>query len=852
MADLTRDEARERAGLLTVQSYEVDLDFTRGDTVFGSTSVIRFTSARVGAETVVDLIAEHIHQATLNGAPVDLTEYADGRLPLRDLEADNILAVTADYAYTNQSTGVHRAVDQADGKIYLYTMLCPAEARRVFANFDQPDLKATFTYAVTAPAHWVVLSNAAAPEPTPVEVEGSEDGAVGAVARWQFPPTPRLSAYVTAIVAGEYAYVQQPFTTRRGQVIPLGVACRASLAEYLEPEDMFAVTGQGLDFYTDLFDMDFPFTKYDQIFVPEFAAGAMENAACVTFSESFLFRSKVTSLLYESRAMVTLHEMAHMWFGDYVTMRWWGDIWLNESFAEFCGFFACVEATQYRDAWTSFASQRKTWGYTQDQLPTTHPVVSDAPTINAVLANFDGISYAKGASVLKQLVAYVGADQFFAGVRAYFAEHAWANAEFADLLRAVETASGKKDLRQWAAVWLETSGPNTLRAEFEVDGEGRYTSFAVRQEAPAEYPTLRPHHIATGLYDLEDGALRRVARVEIDAESELTPVPEFVGRAGADVVLLNDEDLGYALTRFDPRSLEVLTEHIGTFEHSLNRVVAWTAVMDMAKKAELSIPDFVRMLGVGLRAEMSISVLQTMHRRSEIIIRQFADPAWLPSGLAGLAAVAIEAVGEAEPGGDFQLAWVQMLGWTAITDEQLDLVQGLLEGTTTLPGLEVDTGLRWTLLHRLVATGRVGAELIDAEQERDATDAGTRHARAARAAVPDAGRKAEAWALLTESEELGHQGIAVVSAGFGEALHAELLAPYAVKYFEFLSVLAMARHEQVRMRLAEQLFPFACAGDELMRLIEDYLAGSEVEPGLRRVVVEAQDLTRQILRSRAL
>ena len=843
MADLTRDEARERAQLVAVESYEVDLDFTRGDEVFGSTSVVRFTAARPGADTVVDLIAEHIHQATLNGAPVDLTGYADGRLPLRGLAADNVLAITADCAYTHECVGVHRAVDQSDGKVYLYTNLCPAEARRVFANFDQPDLKATFTFAVTAPEHWTVLSTEAGPEPTALPA---------GAARWQFPATARLSGYVTAIIAGEYEYVQQPFTTKRGQSIPLGVACRASLAEYLEPEDMFEVTGQGLDFYTDLFDMDFPFAKYDQIFVPEFSAGAMENAACVTFTESFLFRSKVTSLMYESRAMVILHEMAHMWFGDFVTMRWWGDIWLNESFAEFCGFFACEQATKFTDAWTGFATQRKTWGYGQDQLPSTHPVVSDAPTISAVLANFDGISYAKGASVLKQLMAYVGRDAFFAGVRAYFAEHAWANAEFDDLLSSLERASGKEGLREWSAAWLETAGPNTLRAEFELDDEGRFTAFGIRQEAPAEHPTLRPHHIIVGLYDLEDGRLVRTDRIEVDAAGELTPLPGLAGRKRPDVIVLNDDDLGYTLTRFDPHSLSVLAEHIGAFEHSLTRAVVWTALLNMLEQAELSVPEFVHMLAAGGRTETSAGVLQTVHRRAGKVITLLADPAWLPTGLAELAESGLEPLRAAEPGGDFQLVWVQLLAWTATTDEQLDLVAGLLDGTVELPGLTVDTDLRWSLLHRLVLTGRRGEPEIDAEQQRDATDTGARRARGARAALPDAGHKAAAWALLTESGELGHQGIAAVAAGFAEAEHAALLTPYAEKYFEFLPVLSASRSEQIRKVLAEQLFPYAGADQDLLRRAEEFLAGPDQDPGLRRVIIEGADVVRRILRSRAL
>jgi aminopeptidase N len=841
-ADLTRDEARARAELVAVESYEVELDFTRGDKVFGSTSVVRFSAARPGAATFLDLVADRIHSASLNGAPVDLSGYADGRIALTGLAADNTLTVVADCAYTNESSGIHRNVDQADGKVYLYSNYEPSDARRVFANFEQPDLKAQFTFSVLAPEHWLVFSNQPTPDPDPVR-EG--------VARWQFPATPRLSTYVTAVVAGEYALVQQSFKTQRGQQIPLGLACRASLAEFLEPDDVFEITGQGLNFYTELFDADFPYLKYDQIFVPEFRAGAMENAGCVTISEHGLFRSKTTATMYEARANTILHEMAHMWFGDFVTMRWWGDLWLNESFAEFCGAFVSAEATRFTNAWAMFANLRKVWGYAQDQLPSTHPIVADAPTLTIAQANFDGISYAKGASVLKQLVAHVGRDQFFAGVRAYFAEHAWGNAELEDLLRALERSCGK-DLREWSATWLETAGPNILRSEFELDEEGRFIAFAVRQEASAEHPTLRPHHIAVGFYDLEDGVLIRTRRTEIDVAGELTEVPEFLGVQRPDVILLNDDDLGYALTRFDPRSLEVLAEHIAAFDSPLPRAVSWSAAIDMVRKAEMSVPDFFRMAANGMRKETSVSLLQILHGVTRFVVMRLADPAWLPTGLAGLAEAGTELLHAADPGSDLQLAWAQLLSWTATTPDQLDLAAALLSGTAQVPGLTVDTELRWSFLHRLVAKGRLGEDQIEAELARDTTDAGIRSAQAARAALPTVEHKAAAWALLTQSEELGPQGISAVADGFGEAEHADLLAPYADKYFEYLPTLWATRSDQIRVSVAANLFPHACTSPELVRSAEQFLVGPDLDPALHRVIIENLDVVRQALRSRAL
>jgi aminopeptidase N len=842
VVDLARDEARARAELVDVRSYEVELDFTRGDEVFGSACVIRFSSTRPGADTFIDLIPARIHQATLNGTPLDISEtgYADGRLAVPDLAADNVLSIVADFKYTNEGTGLHRSVDQADGKVYLYTKFEPAHARRVYPNFEQPDLKAPFTFSVIAPEHWLVLSNEAGPERTAVR-EG--------VDRWQFPATPRLSTYVTAVVAGEYTLVQQAFKTRRGQEIPLGLACRASLARYLDSADLFDTTGRGLDFFTGLFDMDFPFSKYDQVFVPEFSSGAMENAACVTITEDLVFRSKATALRYELRSNMILHEMAHMWFGDLVTMRWWGDLWLNESFADFSGTLANSEATRFTDAWALFASMRKAWGYAQDQLPSTHPVATDAPTLSAAQANFDGISYAKGASVLKQLLAYVGREAFFTGVREYFLAHTWDNAEFDDLLGALEAASGK-DLAEWSRAWLRTTGPNVLRTEFELDDEGRFTAFAVRQEAPAEHPTLRPHHIAIGFYDRKDGALTRTHRVEIDVTGELTGVPDLIGRPRPDVILLNDDDLGYAITRFDPQSLDVLAEHIGTFDSPLPRAVAWSAAIDMLQRAEMSVPRFFRMVANGMRSETSVSLLQTLHQVTRGVARHLADPAWLPTGLAELAAVGVELLCAAEPGGDLQLAWAQMLTWAASTPQQLDLVAGLLDGSTVLPGLTVGTDLRWTLLQRLAVTGRADDERIDAELARDATDTGARQAHRVRACVPDPEHKAAAWAQLTEGQGLGVPGIIYVALGFSEPEHARLLASYADKYFAFLPDLWSSRNEHIRLLLANELFPIASAGPRLLDLCDTFLADKTVDSSLRRVVVEGRDKVQRVLRSR--
>jgi aminopeptidase N len=849
IAEITRHETSHRAELLTVHSYSVELDLTRGDKIFRSTSVIDFDCAEPGAATYADLVAEVVHEITLNGRAIDPAEAcAAGRIALTDLAARNELRVAADCAYTADSKGMHRASDSADGRVYCYTNFEPADARRAYANFEQPDLKAVFTFHVTAPAGWTVLSN----QPTPAPEPAGTDGAGTERAVWHFPPTPRISTYLTAVVAGEYHLEADTHTTAAGQVIPLGSACRQSLASNLEAGDMFAITKQGLDYFTQLFDRDYPFEKYDQVFVPEFAAGAMENPGCVTFSERLLFRSKVTDMMYELRAMVILHEMAHMWFGDLVTMKWWDDLWLNESFADYSAALASTEGTRFTGAWTTFSGSRKTWGYMQDQLPTTHPIAADVPTLSEAIANFDGISYAKGASVLKQLAAYLGRDSFFAGIRAYFAEHSHGNATLASLLAALERSSGRS-LGDWSKAWLQTAGPNTLRSEFAVGADGKFTEFAVLQEAAPEHPTLRPHHIAIGLYNTAaDGALVRTHQVEADISGPRTEVAGLVGVAQPELILLNDDDLSYAIVRFDDRSLATLTESIGAFTDSLARTVSWSAVLDMVQRAELSVPAFVRILARGMSKEPAVSVLQILHMTAARLMAVSADPRWLPAGKEQLATAALELLQAAEPGSDHQLAWIQLLGWTAVTPAQLDFIAGLLNGNVVVPGLAVDTELRWALLRRLATIGRADDADIDAELALDPTDAGRRYAAASRAAIPDAEHKAAAWQLVVQSQELGHEGAAAVAAGFGQPEHAELLAPYTEAYFAALPELWASRGDHLKRLLGDGLFPHWAASPELIQRVDDFLAAEPRDPSMERILVERRDVIDRALQSRAL
>ncbi|WP_225844578.1 aminopeptidase N [Streptomyces sp. HPF1205] len=836
--NLTREEAQERARLLTVDSYAVELDLSGAQDggTYRSRTTVRFEAAREGASTFIDLVAPTVHEVVLNGEPLDPAEvFADSRIALPDLRAGaNELLVVADCAYTNTGEGLHRFVDPVDKQAYLYTQFEVPDARRVFASFEQPDLKAVFAFTVKAPAGWTVVSNSPTPEPT---AEGV----------WVFEPTPRISTYVTALIAGPYTSVHSSWEDGEGRSVPLGVYCRPSLAEHLDAEAIFDVTRQGFDWFEEKFAFPYPFAKYDQLFVPEFNAGAMENAGAVTIRDQYVFRSKVTDAAYELRAETILHELAHMWFGDLVTMEWWNDLWLNESFATYTSIACQAHApgSKWPHAWTSFANSMKTWAYRQDQLPSTHPIMAEIKDLDDVLVNFDGITYAKGASVLKQLVAYVGMDEFFAGVQAYFKRHAWGNTRLTDLLGALEETSGR-DLKTWSKAWLETAGINVLRPEPTVAPDGTLTSLAVRQEAP-DLPAgakgqavLRPHRIAVGLYDLRDGKLARTQRIELDIDGELTQVPLDAGTRRPDVILLNDDDLSYAKVRLDEQSLAFVRDHLGDFTESLPRALVWAAAWDMTRDGEVAARDYLELVLHGIAKETDIGVVQSLHRQVKLALDLYAAPAWRETGLARWTEATLEHLRAAAPGSDHQLAWARAFATVARTPEQLDVLTGLLDGSVSYEGLAVDTDLRWTLLNRLAATGRAGEEEIEAELKRDPTSAGEQHAAAARAARPTAEAKSAVWASVVEDDKLPNAVQDAVIGGFTQADQGELLAPYAERYFAEVKRVWETRSHEMAQQIVVGLYPTLQVSQATLDATDAWLAEAEPVPALRRLVVESR------------
>jgi aminopeptidase N len=842
--NLTRDEARDRARLLTVESYHVDLDLTTGPETFVSDTTIRFGCGEPGASTFVDLHGAKVREVTLNGQSLDPGSYDPdkGRIPLPRLAASNELRVVADAAYSRTGEGLHRFVDPVDQKVYLYSQFETCDAHRMYTCFDQPDLKARFELSVTAPEDWQVVTTNA-----PDKSEGG---------RWHFPATPGISTYITALVAGPYHVVRDEYVPSgaegtRGdeQRIPLGAYCRASLAEFFDADAIFEVTKQGFDFFRKIFARPYPFEKYDQLFVPEFNAGAMENAGCVTFLEDYVFRSRVTDAAYERRAETILHEMAHMWFGDLVTMRWWDDLWLNESFATYMSVLCEAEATQWKGSWTTFANLWKTWAYRQDQLPSTHPISADIPDIRAVEVNFDGITYAKGASVLKQLVAYVGRDNFISGVRSYFDRHAWGNTSLSDLLDALEETSGR-DLTSWSKEWLETAGVNTLRPTYELGDDGTFTSFAVLQEAPQEYPTLRSHRVAIGLYDRTGEGIVRRKRVELDVVGARTDVPELAGEARPDLVLVNDDDLTYAKIRLDDHSMRTLIEAIGDIADGLPRALCWSAAWDMCRDAEVAARDYVRLVLSGVRGVTDVSVVQSLLRQARLAVRQYADPAWREYGFTLQADALFELMTEAEPGSDFQLAYAQAFVSVAASDEHIAYVRGLLDGSVTLEGLAVDTELRWGLLRRLVVRGAVGESAIDDELRRDPTAAGERHAEGGRAALPTADAKAAAWERVV-SGDLPNAVFRATLGGLFDVDDSALVEPFVEKYFAEVGRVWSSWSSDMSSTFAENAYPFLMIDQSTVDRTTTYLDEQNPPPALRRLLLEGRDGVTRALRAQA-
>lgn len=833
--NLTREEARERARLIQTPLYEISLDVTRDSDTFICEATIHFLCPEPGASTFIDFLAPSVDSCEFNGEEVPKEAFDGARITLTNLRDANELHVFGTCAYQNIGAGLSRFRDPVDQKVYLHSQFETFDAHRMFPCFDQPDLKASFSFTVLAPSDWIVVSN----NPGQAQqVAGKQN-----IKRWTFGASPKMSSYLTAIVAGPYHGVRD----RHGD-IDLGIFCRQSLAQYLDPDEIFTITKQGLDFYGQAYKYPYPFQKYDQLFVPEFSAGAMENIGAVTFNEAMVFRSKVTEAVREDRANAILHEMAHMWFGDLVTMRWWDDLWLNESFATFMSVLCQVEATRFKNGWVTFANQYKAGARRQDQLPTTHPIAANVPDIESVYLNFDAITYNKGACVLRQLVAYVGQETFLRGVQRYVKERQFANATLADFLTDIEAGSGR-DLKAWSKLWLETAGLNTLRPLLKSKG-GMMSALDIKQEAPSEFPTIRPHRLAVGLYDRNGSGLSLRRRVELDVHGEDTPVTQLAGERQSDLLLINDEDLTYAKIRLDERSLTTATEYLAALADPLARAVCWAALWDMLRDAELPARRYLPLVLNNIHGETDIGVVQDLLAQASSAVLVYGDPDNVAAAMRQLAEHALRALETAAPASDLQLSWAHAFIGAASSNEHYSLLRALIEGTKVFPGLTVDTDLRWAIVMELAGAGADDG-LIDAELVRDPTDEGQRHAATARAAHPTPEAKATAWADLIDNLSLPLATLRAIMRGFHRFDQRALLEPYAGRYFSELGDVWKHRDIEIGLAFARMMYPSVVVGNVTVGETDRYLSGDNVPGPIRRVLLEGKDNMLRAMRGRA-
>jgi aminopeptidase N len=827
----TRAEAAERAAHLAVSSYELTLDLTTGNETFISETIIKFTCNKPGYDTFLDAVGKNVISATLNGQNVDTSNYDGESIFIKNLAADNELVIKMNGLYSKTGEGLQRSVDPVDNEVYLYSQGETAFIRKMYPCFDQPDLKATFTLTAIAPDHWSVISN------NPVKEKSQ---LADKKAKWSFTTTPRISTYITALIAGPYYSVTDQYVGKK--TVPLGIYCRKSLAEHLDPEDIFLITKQGFAYFEKVFGLEYPFEKYDQIAVVDFNWGAMENAGAVTFLERLLvFRSKVTERMYNARANTILHEMAHMWFGNMVTMKWWDDLWLNESFAEWSSYLAMVEGTRFKNSWTGFNQERKNWAYRQDQLTTTHPIVSDMVDIDTVAGNFDGISYAKGASVLQQLVAHVGRDNFIAGLQKYFTKHAFKNTTLDDLLSELTITSGR-DLKPWVATWLQTAGVNTLRPALEIEND-KYKSVAVIQESPTMpvgSKELRPHRMAVGLYDLVGDKIALRKTVELDVAGSKTVVSELAGEKVADLLLINDRDLSYAKVRFDDRSIATLKAHLGKIDNSLTRALCWSAAWDMLRDAEINATDFIDIALAGLTGEDDIATVTIIANQLVTAVEFYSFPTKRDSARLKVGNAFEVMLGSAKAGSDHQLQFARNFTSFASSAEHNDLIKELLDGK--LAGLKVDADLRWTFVIALSERGLMDTEALAAELSKDNTLTGQLSHATALAAMPTAEAKAETWKSIT-TQEITTSVREAKLAGFMRALHRPLLAAYVDPYFDLLLETWGKKSYEVASKFVTGMYPAYITNQATLDKTINWLAttGKDGQAGLRRLVSEGRD-----------
>ena len=803
---LTQDEARERAALLEVDRYDLALDLTglaEGDTL-RVTTTIAFSAATAGGTTFVDCLSD-VEEATLNGRPLPTGTPPHGRLELRDLALDNVLAVRSVQRRTDAGQGIHRSVDPSDGAVYVWTSFEPDDARVVFPCFDQPDLKAVFGIRVDAPDGWLVTSN----------MGGGAVTTADGVRRWTFADTPPLSTYVPVVNAGPFVELR---STRDGY--DLGLYARRSLAPMLQrdAEELFDLTSKGLAFYGEQFAMAFPEPRYDQVFVPEFG-GAMENYGCVTWSDVFIFRDPPSYADREERALVLLHEMAHMWFGDMVTMRWWDDLWLNESFAEWACAWCAVRCTEFTDMWAQMLATEKQDAYAADAAPTTHPIRQELVDVATAAASFDAITYPKGAAVLKQLVAFVGEDSFLEGLRSYFATYAWGNTTLDDLIAEIESASGR-DLSDWVVSWLETSGTDRLTLERQDGGR-------VLVATPPDGRAPLPHRLQIGAYAASSEGLTLLETLSVEVAGERTHVD---GGADADLLLVNDDDLTFATVRPDRVSLEILLTRGGELPSAVGRTLALTTAWSLLYDGELGAEQLID-CGVGvLTRETADSVIEPLLGRLVDAADHWAPTAardHLQSRVSDLCISLAEAPGR-------RLAALRGLAQSATTPAQLEF----------LATHATEPDLRWRRLIRLAELDQLDESDVESLLDDDPDPDAWVNALRARTARPSAEAKESAWQAVMIDRKVPQDVLFLVGRSFWRPGQDDLVTPYAERFVQALPELGNAGMLWA-LCMSRGFYPAVGGEDDFRDRLGSAAGQDGVSPVVRHNVRELNDRRRR-------
>ncbi|WP_433017925.1 aminopeptidase N [Kribbella sp. CA-294648] len=804
---MTQTEADERASLLAVERYDIAVDLTdlRHGTQVRCESTVTFGCHHPGSGTFVDCAAE-VESVELNGLPLQAA--VDGRIALTDLGERNVLTVVTVLDCSTEQLGVRKVVDPADGEVYFYTDFVPDYARHVFACFDQPDLKAPHRFTVTAPSGWLVLSNSGNPQIVDL----------GSARRWTFPPTPPLSTYNTVINAGPYYELRRPAAGH-----DLGLFARQSLASILDrdADELFKLTTQGLEFFADKFGMPFPQRKYDQVFAPEYA-GAMENFGCVTWMDWFLRRTTPTRAEWDIFSRYLLHELAHMWFGNIVTMRWWDDLWLNEAFAEFASNWAAVRATSYTDAWTAHLASEKLKAYLVDQGPTTHPIRQHVRDVSEAEATFDAITYPKAASVLQQLMTYVGEAEFSAGLTTYFAKHAWGNTTLQDLIDAIAEASGR-DLMHWSAGWLETAGTDRLTLDNDKDG------LTLVAHGPGGPP--RPHVLAVGAYRASGNHLERTALVQVEVAGQRTRLDL---PTGADLYLVNDEDLTFASTRPDATTRDAFFINAARLPSPISRGVAVATAWDMLINGEATAAEAVRCLTGVLAVETSASVIEPYLNLS-VEAADLWSPASERNALMRAVAAACRRLSDV---GAYRKAALRGFARTAADLDEVAWLQAEA-------GEDVD--LQWRALVRKAQLGSSTAAESQALLDRDPDPDAWISRLQVRAATPDPAEKKAVWQTLAIQRAVPLASVYSFTPLFWTAGQDELLRPYTEAYLELVPTIHLGG-TMPATTLTRGLFPQF--GANLTFVEQAQALAAQAVPVVRAALLERTDRLARMLRSR--